>query len=108
MGSIQEEMAICYYIATAAPASGYTSFLRLPIDRFDLDSPSGNHPCLVYIPMRGSLGTFQQHYKELMPFLTPMLAVRLLSAVYYLHGACGLVHTGTDYQYSPGHEINRV
>jgi hypothetical protein len=97
LGSIEQEVTICHHIETAAPQSGYTGFLRLPIDNFNLDGPAGSHPCLVYAPMRESLGTFQwrDEGKDMMPLFTKTLAVRLLSGVYYLHGACRLIHTGT-------------
>jgi hypothetical protein len=97
LGSIEQEVTICHHIETAAPQSGYTGFLRLPIDNFNLDGPAGSHPCLVYAPMRESLGTFQwrDEGKDMMPRFTKTLAVRLLSGVYYLHGACRLIHTGT-------------
>lgn len=46
--------------------------------------------------MRESLGIFQscEEAKEMIPLLTQILATRLLSAINYLHRACGLVHTG--------------
>ncbi|AEO55569.1 hypothetical protein MYCTH_89426 [Thermothelomyces thermophilus ATCC 42464] len=93
--TVKEEKALCDHIATAAPESGFASLLRLPIDSFDLEGPDGSHPCLVYLPMRESLDTFQEHEfgREVTPVLTKLLAARLLGAVHYLHEACGVIHT---------------
>lgn len=72
------------------------SFIRTPVDEFQLKGPEGTHSCLVYVPMRETLFRFQHRLRrERLPLPVFKLFVYcLLEALDYLHTECRMVHTG--------------
>lgn len=72
------------------------SFIRLPIDEFQLEGPEGTHFCLVYKPMRETLYHWQRRLPhERLPLpLFKSYAFLILQALDYLHIECHLIHTG--------------
>ncbi|EGX93664.1 Protein kinase-like domain [Cordyceps militaris CM01] len=81
------ETRISKMIAMADPSHDGLSFLRIPIDEFRLETPSGVHGCLVYTPMRTTLFQLQRTLKRqrLAPPLFKFFLYCLLEAVDYLH-----------------------
>ncbi|KAF5611578.1 kinase domain protein [Fusarium subglutinans] len=71
------------------------SFIRLPIDEFQLEGPHGTHFCLVYKPMRETLYHWQRRLPgERLPLpLFESYTFLILQALDYLHTECHLIHT---------------
>ncbi|OAQ58757.1 kinase domain-containing protein [Pochonia chlamydosporia 170] len=72
------------------------SYIRTPIDVFDLPGDGGTHKCLVFEPMRETLSQFQQRLPRQRLGLSLFKAYMfcLLQALDYLHTDCRLIHTG--------------
>ncbi|KAL2753058.1 hypothetical protein ACRALDRAFT_1045064 [Sodiomyces alcalophilus JCM 7366] len=82
-------------ISNAQASHDGLSFIRLPIDSFELQGPHGTHLCLVYEPMRETLFHFQRRLPDqrLGPPLFKSYMFMILEALDYLHTHCHLIHT---------------
>ncbi|KAI5464267.1 kinase domain protein [Mariannaea sp. PMI_226] len=91
-----KEMMYSKRITHAKPSHEGLSFIRTPIDEFQLKGPEGTHICLVYEPMRETLFQLQHRLRRqrLAPPLFKFFTFCLLQAVDYLHNECRLIHTG--------------
>ncbi|KAH7260964.1 kinase-like domain-containing protein [Fusarium redolens] len=88
-------------ISSTNPSHPGLSFIRLPIDEFQLKGPQGTHFCLVYEPTRETLYHWQRRLpRQRLPLpLFKSYAFLILQALDYLHTECHLIHTakGLDY-----------
>lgn len=85
----------------ANPSHEGLSFIRTPIDEFQLEGPEGVHSCLVYEPMRETIFQLQhrlQRQRLALP-LFKFFIYCLLQALDYLHTVCHLIHTGKAFKY---------
>ncbi|CVL04859.1 related to serine/threonine protein kinase [Fusarium proliferatum] len=82
-------------ITSTNPSHPGLSFIRLPIDEFQLEGPEGTHFCLVYKPMRETLYHWQRRLpQQRLPLpLFKSYAFLTLQALDYLHAECHLIHT---------------
>ncbi|KAF5543910.1 kinase domain-containing protein [Fusarium mexicanum] len=82
-------------ISSTNPSHPGLSFIRLPIDEFQLEGPQGTHFCLVYKPMRETLYHWQRRLPgERLPLpLFKSYAFLILQALDCLHTECHLIHT---------------
>ena len=91
------ELALSKHIAAADPTHEGLRYVRTVLDSFETQTPSGVHLCLVYVPMRETLSTFQRRLKNgCLPgnLLKPLLKF-LLTGLDYLHTQSHVIHTGT-------------
>lgn len=88
-------------IANAKPSHEGLSFIRTPVDEFQLKGPEGIHFCLVYKPMRETLFQLQHRLKRqrLALPLFKFFIYCFLEALDYLHTVCRLIHTGMALQH---------
>ena len=70
--------------------------LRIPIDDFIITAANGTHQCLVYVPMRETMGTFQSrtHQKSFAGPLIKLYLGIILRTLDFLHTQCHIIHTG--------------
>ncbi|KAH7329553.1 kinase domain protein [Stachybotrys elegans] len=89
------EAAKLKVIASADPSHPGLSYVRVPIDTFQLQGPQGTHLCLVYQPMRETLYQFQRRMprQRLLMMDFKLFLHLLLQALDYLHTGCNLIHT---------------
>lgn len=90
------EMINSKLITNAKPSHEGLSFIRTPVDEFQLKGPEGTHFCLVYEPMRETLFQLQHRLRRqrLALPLFKFFTYCLLQALDYLHTECHLIHTG--------------
>ncbi|EHK19632.1 uncharacterized protein TRIVIDRAFT_193504 [Trichoderma virens Gv29-8] len=88
------EMTCWKLITTTNPSHEGLSFLRTPVDQFQLEGPEGMHLCLVYEPMRETLFQLQQRARRqrLALPLFKLFIYCLLEALDYLHTECHIIH----------------
>lgn len=84
------------HISTADPSHRGRSVIRTLLDSFEVKSPEGSYSCLVYLPMREPLSTYQRRFdKRKMPLPLIKTYIRaFLTGLEYLHKECRIVHTG--------------
>ncbi|KAI9148882.1 Serine/threonine-protein kinase SRPK [Paramyrothecium foliicola] len=89
------EMEIAKLVASNYDSHPGARFVRTPIDSFEIKSPNGRHPCLVYLPMRETLFRFQGRLggRRLSRPLVKLYTAHLLQALDFLHTECHLIHT---------------
>ncbi|KAH0593263.1 hypothetical protein MHUMG1_08985 [Metarhizium humberi] len=82
-------------IAEADPSHEGLSFIRLPLEAFQLHAPQGTYFCLVFEPMRETLFGLQRRLPgNRIPLqLFKLYVFCLLEALDYLHSVCHLIHT---------------
>lgn len=91
------ELALSEWIAKADPKHEGLRCVRTVLESFEAESKFGAHLCLVYVPMRETLSTFQRRMRnECIPanLMKPLLRF-LLTGLDYLHTVCNVIHTGT-------------
>lgn len=93
---VSRETKYAKLINHADPSHEGLSFLRVPIDEFQLKTAAGTHFCLVYEPMRETLFRLQHRLKRqrLALPLFKFFMYCLLQALDYLHTECRVIHTG--------------
>ncbi|KHO11487.1 tyrosinase precursor [Metarhizium robertsii ARSEF 23] len=92
------EAAHSKHIAEADPSHEGLSFIRLPLEAFQLHAPQGSYFCLVFEPMRETLFDLQRRLPgNRIPLqLFKLYVFCLLEALDYLHSACHLIHTDIE------------
>jgi serine/threonine protein kinase len=70
-------------------------FVRKLIDSFSIQGVSGNHVCLVFEPLRESLGRYSQRWQDgvMPPEIFKIIVQEILQALDYLHTECHIIHT---------------
>lgn len=90
------ELKMSQRLAKGDPQHQGFPFVRMALDSFEISGPRGMHVCLVYEPMRETLGRFQRRLNEgrfPLPFVKACIRL-LLMGLDYLHSECQMVHTG--------------
>ena len=91
------ELDISQILNSTNPNHEGFRYVRTVHDSFIANGPSGNHMCLLYHPMRESLGTLQRRLldERFPPDLLKALLLILLKGLDYLHEECRIIHTGS-------------
>jgi serine/threonine-protein kinase SRPK3 len=90
------ELDILKYISQNDPSHpGYKHVVHL-LDSFVHEGPNGKHLCLVLELMGQSVFNLQQYFpnKQLPVHIGRQIAEQILHALDWLHGSCGIIHTG--------------
>ena len=92
----EHELTLSEHIARANPLHPGASYIRTPINNFQLRGSYGTHICLVYRPMRETLYDFRCRFrnKRFPPQILKLYVALLLQGLNYLHSECFLIHTG--------------
>lgn len=103
----KRELTALKLIANARPSHEGLSFIRTPIDDFQIEGPKGTYFCLVYQPMRETLLSFRCRFSnQKLPLpIFKLFTYCLLQALDYLHTECHLIHTGKSTSFSPPFEL---
>lgn len=91
------ELDILKHIKHVDPGHpGHKSILHM-LDHFVHKGPHGNHVCMAFEPMGHDVYVFSKRYqmRKMQVVVVKELARQLLRALDYLHGSCGVIHTGT-------------
>ncbi|KAJ5560908.1 hypothetical protein N7535_009105 [Penicillium sp. DV-2018c] len=70
-------------------------FVRKLLDSFSVQGTSGSHVCLVFEPLRESLGKYCRRWEDgvMPPEIFKIILQEILQALDYLHTDCHIVHT---------------
>jgi serine/threonine-protein kinase SRPK3 len=73
-------------------------FVRKLLDSFSVQGISGSHVCLVFEPLRESLGKYCQRWQDrvMPPEIFKIILQEILQALDYLHTECHIIHTGKN------------
>ena len=89
---------MCQRLATGNPRHDGYRFMSVLLDSFEISGPHGQHICLVFEPMKMTLGLFQSNFgnnewKIPLPLVKAIIRI-LLTGLDYIHSECKMVHTG--------------
>lgn len=90
------ELEILKHISRINPSHpGYSHTVHL-LNSFVHNGPNGDHLCLVLELMGQSVAQLQQYFpnKRLPQHLGRQIARQVLHVLDWLHGSCGVIHTG--------------
>ncbi|CAG7991154.1 unnamed protein product [Penicillium salamii] len=89
------ELEVLRHITRANPQHEGWSFVRKLVDSFSAQGISGNHVCLVFEPLRESLGKYCQRFqgRVMPPEIFKIILQEILQALDYLHTECHIIHT---------------
>ncbi|EGE04198.1 CMGC/CLK protein kinase [Trichophyton equinum CBS 127.97] len=94
------EVDILYQISAANPRHTGWNFIRQLLDTFPLENPTSkkSHSCLVFEPLRESLGRYCRRWERgvMPPEIFRIVLQMILQALDYLHSECHVIHTGSD------------
>ncbi|CAG8225126.1 unnamed protein product [Penicillium salamii] len=70
-------------------------FVRKSLDSFAVQGTSGSHACLVFNPLRESLGEYCRRWQGgvMPPEIFKIILQEILQALDYLHTECRIIHT---------------
>lgn len=73
-------------------------FVRKLLDSFSAQGISESHVCLVFEPLRESLGKYCQRWENgvMPPEIFKIILQEILQALDYLHTECHTIHTGKN------------
>ena len=96
-----DELRMFQKIASAQPDHrGFKHNVTL-YESFEFHGPHGKHLCLVTEALSVTLDSIRKLNEDggrrLSVAVTKRLAKQILYGLEYLHGACGIIHTGTSY-----------
>jgi hypothetical protein len=96
IAAAEHELKLSQHIAAANPSHPGASYIRTPIDNFQINGSHGTHICLAYRPMRETLYEFRCRFKNqrFPPQILKLYVALLLQGLNYLHSECYLIHTG--------------
>ncbi|KAJ5212784.1 uncharacterized protein N7498_004430 [Penicillium cinerascens] len=89
------ELEILRHITRANRQHEGWHFVRKLIDSFSVQRVSGSYPCLVFEPLRESLGKYSQRWQDsvMPPEIFKIIVQEILQALDYLHSECHIIHT---------------
>ncbi|RAH75807.1 kinase-like protein [Aspergillus japonicus CBS 114.51] len=89
------ELEVLRHITRANPQHEGWSFVRKLLDSFSVQGIAGNHVCLVFEPLRESLGKYCQRWQDrvMPPEIFKIILQEILQALEYLHTECHIIHT---------------
>ncbi|PGH05568.1 CMGC/SRPK protein kinase [Blastomyces parvus] len=92
------ELEVLRHITRANPQHEGWRFVRKLLDSFSVQGISGSHVCLVFEPLRESLGKYCQRWQDrvMPPEIFKIILQEILQALDYLHTECHIIHTVTD------------
>ena len=95
------ELEVLRHITRANPQHKGWPFVRKLLDSFSVQGISGNHVCLVFEPLRESLGKYCQRWQGhvMPPEIFKIILQEILQALDYLHTECHIIHTGKYFLY---------
>ncbi|KAL4779793.1 kinase-like domain-containing protein [Aspergillus varians] len=91
----EAELDIMRLITKTNPHHEGWYFVRTLLDSFSLEGASGGHLCLVFDPLRESLGRYCRRWENgvMPPQIFKIVLQMVLHALDYLHSECRVVHT---------------
>lgn len=90
------EVDVLRHLKHQITSPGANKILGL-LDKFEHSGPNGNHVCLVFKAMGPDMSKYRRLFPKLRIPLPLMrdISRQLLLALSYLHGTCGVIHTGS-------------
>ena len=90
------ELKVLRHITRANRQHEGWHFVRKLLDSFSVQGVSGGHVCLVFEPLRESLGKYCQRWQDgvMPPEIFKIILQEILQALDYLHTECHIIHTG--------------
>ncbi|EZF95686.1 hypothetical protein H113_03974 [Trichophyton rubrum MR1459] len=103
------EINILRHISTANPRHIGWHFTRHLLDTFLVQNPTSKkpHACLVFEPLRESLGRYCRRWEDgvMPPEIFRIVLQIILQALDYLHSECHIIHTGRHFARCIAREI---
>lgn len=92
------ELEVLQHVTRANGQHEGRHFVRKLLDSFSVQGISGSHVCLVFEPLRESLGKYCQRWQDgVMPLeIFKIILQEILQALDYLHTECHIIHTGKN------------
>ncbi|KAL5362040.1 kinase-like protein [Aspergillus floccosus] len=89
------ELEILRYITTANAQHQGWYFVRKLLDSFSVQGTAGSHVCLVFEPLRETLGRYCKRWQDsvMPPEIFKIILQEILQALDYLHTECHIIHT---------------
>ncbi|KAK9860788.1 hypothetical protein MYU51_006055 [Penicillium brevicompactum] len=89
------ELEVLRHITRANRQHEGWHFVRKLLDSFSVQGVSGGHVCLVFEPLRESLGKYCQRWQDgvMPPEILKIILQEILQALDYLHTECHIIHT---------------